>query len=115
MVSLYFKHVNGDNVFVMECNSTDTIKVVKMRLQDAEGLTPEKIILRLKPTGELLDNLKTLNDYHLDRVDTRNYPIEISLKNETGGGGRKRRRRTKRRRTKRKGSKKRSRRTRKRR
>lgn len=86
-----------------------------MRLQGADGLDPEKIILRHPATDQLLDNLKTLNHYHLDRGNMIITPIEISLKNETGGGGRKRRRRTKKRRTKRKESKKRSRRTRKRR
>lgn len=111
-ITLNFKY-NG-NTFSMGCSSDDTIEIVKMRLQDAEGLEPEKIILRY-PSNQLLSNAKTLEYYGL--TGTNAQPIEISVKHVTqvAGGGRRRRRRTKRRRTKRKGSKKRSRRTRKRR
>jgi hypothetical protein len=110
-IRLNFKY-NENNSF-MTCHSDDRIGIVKQRLQDAEGLEPEKIILRY-PSNRLLNDEKTLDYYNLNGGNNST-PIEISLKNETRGGGRRRRRRTKRRRTKRKGSKKRSRRTRRRR
>lgn len=109
-ISLNFKY--NENNFFMTCYSDDKIGIVKQRLQDAEGLEPEKIILRY-PSNRLLVDEKTLDYYNLNGGNNST-PIEISVKNETGGG-RRRRRHTKRRRTKRKGSKKRSRRTRRRR
>ena len=109
-VYLKFRHDNGSRVFSMRCDSDDTIGMVKARLEDAEGLTPEKIILRWRGNQLLVDN-KNLNYYGLTSSNTDLDPIQISVKNiRNQFGGRRRRRRTKR-----KGSKKRSRRTRRRR
>jgi hypothetical protein len=91
-ISLNFEY--NQNTFSMDCRSDDKISIVKMRLQDSQGLDPEKIILRY-PSNQLLVDGKELNDY--DLTVTNPIPIEISVKNESGGGGRKRRRRTKRR------------------
>jgi hypothetical protein len=98
-----------DIEFSMSCEQDDTIGIVKARLQDVEGLTPENIILRWRD-NELADE-KNLNYYGLTSSNTDRDPIQISVRNiRNQFGGRRRRRRTKR-----KGSKKRSRRTRRRR